>query len=156
VEEYAVQNGIIFVMNFKELVLHLESCIGYHQIPINPTATGTKDLFESCALHHELMTDLMRAIYVENGCCKLTDPVNRRRTHDAVAPIRLQVLRSAKTDVDKFDLIENFCTAIEQAFTADDRQPHITSARQPTKEPGRTAQVIPLAKFRYRRFTRLA
>jgi hypothetical protein len=98
----------------------------------------------------------MRAIYVENGCCKLTDPVSRKRTHDAVAPIRLQVLRSAKTDVDKFDLIENFCTAIEQAFTADDRQSHIASARQPTKESARTAQVIPLAKFRYRRFMRLA
>jgi hypothetical protein len=143
-------------MNFKELVLHLESCIGYHQIPVNPTATGTKDLFESCALHHELMTDLMRAIYQENGCCKLTDPVSRRRTHDAIVPIRLEVLRSAKTDIDKFDLIENFCTAIEQAFTADDRQPHIANMRQSTKESARTAQVIPLAKFRYRRFTRLA
>jgi hypothetical protein len=143
-------------MNFKELVEHLESCIGYHQIPINPTATGTKDLFESCPLHHELMTDLMRAIYEENGCCKLTDPVSRKHTHDAVAPIRLQVLRSAKTDIDKFDLIESFCTAIEQAFAVDDHQPHITDMRQPTQESAKTAQVIPLEKFRYRRFTRLA
>ncbi|MFQ5551563.1 MAG: hypothetical protein ACE5FJ_10045, partial [Gemmatimonadales bacterium] len=62
-------------MNFKELVHNLENHIGYHQIPINPGATGPKDLFECSPLHHELMTDLVQAIFKQNRCRKLTDPV---------------------------------------------------------------------------------
>lgn len=141
-------------MNFKELVLHLENHIGSHQIPVNPAATGTQDLFEGCPLHHELMTELMRAIFEENGCRTLTDTVGRKQTYQAVAPIRLQVLRSAKTDVDKFHLIESFCGAIEQAF-GDAESPAQSQGQQDgqhDKDSARTAEVIPLAKFRYRRF----
>ena len=141
-------------MNFKELALHLENHIGYHQIPINPAATGTKDLFESCPLHHELMTELMRAIFEENGCRALTDAVGRKRTYKAIAPIRVQVLRSAKTDIDKFHLIESFCGAIEQAF-GDAESPAQNQGQQGGdcgEESPRSAEVIPLEKFRYRRF----
>lgn len=141
-------------MNFKELVLHLENHIGYHQIPINPAATGTKDLFESCPLHHELMTELMRAIFEENGCRALTDTVGRKQTYKAIVPIRLQVLRSAKTDIDKFHLIESFCGAIEQAF-GDAENPAQSQGQQGDycgEESARSAEVIPLEKFRYRRF----
>ncbi|MFQ5937850.1 MAG: hypothetical protein ACE5LB_15715, partial [Acidiferrobacterales bacterium] len=64
----------------------------------------------------------------------------------------LKVLRSAKTDIDQFHLIESFCLAIEKAFGEhEDRAPH-TGVVQATT----TAEVIPLDKFRYRRFTRWA
>ena len=141
-------------MNFKELALHLENHIGYHQIPINPAATGTKDLFECCPLHHELMTELMRAIFDENGCHALTDSVSRKRTYNAIAPIRLQVLRSAKTDIDKFHLIESFCGAIEQAFGDYESAAQTNSQQSGTrsKRSTQSAEVIPLEKFRYRRF----
>ena len=141
-------------MNFKELVLHLENHIGYHQIPINPAATGTRDLFEGCPLHHELMTELMRAIFEENGCRALTDTVALKQTYQAVAPIRLEVLRSAKTDIDKFHLIESFCGAIEQAFgnAESPAQSQEEQGDYRNKGAARSAEVIPLEKFRYRRF----
>ncbi len=141
-------------MNFMELALHLEDYIGYHQIPINPAATGTQDLFEGCPLHHELMTELMRAIFEENGCRALTDTVDRKQTYQAIAPIRLQVLRSAKTDIDKFHLIESFCSAIEQAFgnAEGPAQSQDQQGGYRDKDSARGAEVIPLEKFRYRRF----
>lgn len=138
-------------MNFRELLTQLQDRIGYHQLPVNPAATGPKDLFECCALHHELMTELVQAIYKQNGCRKLTDPVNRRDTFTALAPIRLNVLRSSKTDIDVFQLMESLCTAIDQAFDHDHGE---LGGARPKSLPDETqkAAVIPLANFRYRRF----
>lgn len=150
----ADSSGIKAAMNFKELVQHLEKRIGYHQVPMNPAATGTKDLFESCALHHELMTELVQAIYKENGCRKLSDPVNRQDTFKALSPIRLKVLQSSKTDIDVFHLIENLCLAVDQAFGGNEHQ-H-SGIRRSRSGADSKAEVIPLDNFRYRRFNHLA
>ncbi|MFQ5756586.1 MAG: hypothetical protein ACE5H7_10900 [Acidiferrobacterales bacterium] len=141
-------------MNFKELVQILEERIGYHQIPINPAATGPKDLFECCALHHELMTELVRAIYDANHCHKLTDPVNRQKTFKALSPIRLKILRSRNTDIDVFHLIENLCTAVDQAFSNREGCGYPTRRRR--APAARKAEVFVLDNFRYRRFKNLA
>ena len=141
-------------MNFKELVQILEERIGYHQLPINPAATGPKDLFECCALHHELMTELVRAIYDANDCHKLTDPVNQQKTFKALSPIRLKILRSTNTDIDVFHLIENLCTAVDQAFSSRESYDYPTPRR---RAPAiRKAEVFVLDNFRYRRFKNLA
>ncbi|MDX1489114.1 MAG: hypothetical protein R3268_12975, partial [Acidiferrobacterales bacterium] len=97
---------------------------------------------------------LMRAIFEENGCRALTDTVDRKQTYQAVAPIRLEVLRSAKTDIDKFHLIESFCGAIEQAFgnAESPAQSQGDQGDYRNKGAARSAEVIPLEKFRYRRF----
>lgn len=103
-------------MNFKELVERLADEIGYLQVPLNTRAHQVNNLLEGCALHHELMLRLMRAIYRHNGCHKLVDSVTRAATLDAVAPIRLDVLRSPKTDIDTKRLIDDFCLAITRIF----------------------------------------
>lgn len=103
-------------MNFKELVGCLADEIGYHQVPLNTRAHQVNDLLEGCALHHELMLRLMRAIYRRNGCHKLIDGVTRAATLDAVAPVRLDVLRSPRTDIDTKRLMDDFCLAITRIF----------------------------------------
>jgi hypothetical protein len=104
---------------------------------------------------HDFGDELQRAcIFEENGCRALTDTVSGKQTYKAIAPIRLQVLRSAKTDIDKFHLIESFCGAIEQAF-ADAESPARSKDQQNGyrgEESTASAEVIPLEKFRYRRF----
>ncbi len=145
------ENGGDKVMNFRQLVQQLEDRIGYHQIPMNPAATGTRDLFESCPVHHELVKELMQAIYKANGCRQLTDPVRRLETFSALEPIRLQLLRSAKADVDQVELIDNLCSALDEAFGASEPP---RGGRRPRN--GRTAEIIPLDRFRYRRFRRRA
>ena len=131
-------------MNFQGLMLKLEERLGYHQVPLNPRATSLKDLFEGGPLHHELMTRLVRAIYGENACRRLTDPVEREKTLAALGPLRLEFLRAASTDVDLHRLIEELCVVLAEAFGE--------TRPIPTKAPrGAAAQVIPLDRFRPRR-----
>lgn len=135
-------------MTFKELMQQLEAHLGHHQIPLNPAPAGMHDLFEFCALHHELMIEIASAIYKQNECRTLTDKVARKATFDALAPIRLRVLRSPKTDVDLFNLMEELCRATDAAFGAGET----AAKRQPAGDPARRrAPVVSLERFRARR-----
>jgi hypothetical protein len=131
-------------MNFRELLAHLEERLGNHQLPLNPHATSLRDLFDGIGLHHPLMQKVVRAIYDQNRCRRLDDPVDRMTTLNALGPIRLEMLRAHSTDVDLYRLLEDLCVAVTDAFTIDKPLP----APTPTK-PG--AQVIPLETFRRRR-----
>jgi hypothetical protein len=106
-------------MTFQELLLEFERRLGYHHVPLNPAARGIKDVFESSPVHHDLMIRLARAVFAANGCQRLTDPVARDKTFAAFAPIRVEVLRSDKCDVDAHRLIDELCTALEQIFRSD-------------------------------------
>lgn len=122
----------------------LEAYLGYHQLPLNPAATGIKDLFESSPLHHEFVKRLAQSIYAANRCQRLTDPVERGATFDAVAPLRLEVLRSERTDVDLFRTIEELCAALESIFGS-------SPSRSVGRAPAQPAQIIDIAPFRRRR-----
>jgi hypothetical protein len=111
-------------VNFKELTEHLADEIGYHQVPLNACARGVDEILESCALHHELMMRLMRAIHRHNDCRKLTDRVTRVATLEAIAPIRLEVLHSPRTDIDTKRLMDDICAAVDKAFEHESVQVH--------------------------------
>jgi hypothetical protein len=131
-------------MNFRELLAHLEERLGNHQLPLNPRATSLRDLFDGIGLHHPLMQKVVRAIYEQNRCRRLDDPVDRMITLNTLGPIRLEMLRAHSTDIDLYRLLEDLCVAVTDAFAVDKPLPATT----PTK-PG--AQVIPLETFRRRR-----
>lgn len=132
-------------MTFLELLEQLESHLGYHQVPLYSGATSLKNLFESSPLHHDFMRRLAQSIYAGNHCRRLHDPVDRGATFEAVAPLRLEVLRCDRTDVDLVRLIEELCVALDRIFGP------VASARAGRKFPT-PAQVIDLAPFRRRRF----
>lgn len=136
-------------MTFLELFKALELELGYHQVPLNHAATSLKDLFDSSPLHHDWMKRLAQAIHTGNRCRHLSDPVERERTFEAVAPLRVEVLRSERTDVDLFHVVEELCVVLDRIFGP------VPAARAAPKrhEP---AQVIDLAPFRRRRLKSLA
>ena len=136
-------------MNFKELTEHLADEIGYHQVPLNARARGVDEIFENCALHHELMMRLMRAIHRHNECRKLTDVVTRVATLGAIAPIRLEVLHSSRTDIDTKRLMDDFCTAVVKAFEHEPVQAR-ESGLAPDTAQTRRSQVISLDRYRRR------
>ncbi|WP_096460374.1 hypothetical protein [Sulfurifustis variabilis] len=131
-------------MTFIELLRKLEARLGYHQFPLNPAAKSLKDLFECSPLHHELVMRLAQSMFVANGCRRLTDPVARDATLEAVAPIRLQVLQSDRTDIDLYRLIEELCAALAAVF-GDSAPPRTPAPARPT------AQIISFAPFRANR-----
>ena len=103
-------------MTFRELLEELSRRIGSHQIPLNPAATELRGLIDSGAVHYELITQIATAIYTGNRCRRLADPVTRDATFAALGPIRLAVLRSPKTDVDAYALMDKVGAEIGQLF----------------------------------------
>lgn len=133
-------------MNFKELLAQLEKRLGYHQFPVNPAATHIKNVFEGSPLHHDIMTRLARAIYVSNACRRLTDPVSLEKTLLALAPIRQEALRAARTDVDLYRVLDELGAAFNNIFadSLDSRKPMAPVMR-------RTAEIILLSSYRRQR-----
>ena len=105
-------------MTFRELIEQLAKRIGQHQLPVNAAATEMRGFIDSSAVHYELVTQIVTAIFTGNRCRRLTDPVSRDATFESIEPIRLAVLRSPKTDVDAHALVENLCTEVARIFSA--------------------------------------
>jgi hypothetical protein len=130
-------------MNFKELLAQLEEHLGYHQFPVNPAATHIKDVFDGSPLHHDIMTRLVRAIYVANACRRLIDPVTLDKTLAALTPIRLEALRSATTDVDLYRVLDDLGASLGEIFAENS-----VREKTPAAPVQRSAQIIPLATYR--------
>lgn len=103
-------------MTFRELIQQLARRIGDHQIPLNPKATELRGLIDSGAVHYELVTQIVTAIYTGNRCRHLKDAVTQDATFEALEPIRLAVLRSPGSDVDVHGLMETICHEVAHAF----------------------------------------
>jgi hypothetical protein len=121
-------------MNFMQLIEQLARHLGTHQIPLNPAATQRQGLIESSALHYELITRIVAAIYSRNHCQRLTDAVDRDTTFEALAPIRQAVLRAANTDVEAARLLEDLCVSIAMLFEQHDPA-RAVAARAPRNPP---------------------
>ena len=132
-------------MNFKELLAQLEEHLGYHQFPVNPAATNIKDIFESAPLHHDLITRLIRAVYVSNSCHRLTDIVRKEKTLQALTVVRQEILRSAKTDVDVYRFVDDLGAALNSIFTEDKN--YVKPLTMDLKKP-HTAEIIQLSAYR--------
>lgn len=132
-------------MNFKELLEQLEEHLGYHQFPVNPAASNIKEVFDGSPLHHDMMTCVVRAVYVCNACRRLTDPVSAENTFHAIAPIRQEILRAARTDVDLYRALDELGAALNKIFS---------EPVPPRKTPvagQRSAEIIPLSAYRRQR-----
>lgn len=108
-------------MTFREFIIALEHHLGYHQVPVNKVAEELPDLFESSPVHGDLVTKLLRAIYKENQCQKFTDDVDLDRCNNAIAPIRLELVKASHTDVDSITFIDAFCFAVRDVMAKGDQ-----------------------------------
>ncbi len=135
-------------MNLRELLQRLEERVGSHQLPLNPEAGGLRDLFACVGLHHDWMRRLAHAIWRENRCTRLSDPVGRDETFHAFEALRLEVLRAPSTDLDLCRLLDEITEALNELFG--------TAARPRAVSGGArgSAQIVSLDAFRHRRFLR--
>lgn len=122
-------------MTFRELIEQLAKRIGQHQLPVNSSASELRGFIDSGAVHYELVTQVVTAIYTGNRCRRLADPVTRDATFESIEPIRLAALRSPKTDVDAYALMESICAEVARTFNA--TQPFVSSATGPETAGGR-------------------
>ncbi|MHB8347154.1 MAG: hypothetical protein ACYDHM_08205 [Acidiferrobacterales bacterium] len=104
------------MINFLQLIEQLTMRVGQHQLPVNTSAASIRALVDSSALHYELVTGIVGAIYEHNGCCRLTDPVSAQPTFEALGPIRAGLLGSSRTDIDAYRFMEELCAAVAKIF----------------------------------------
>jgi hypothetical protein len=128
-------------MTFRELIEQLAKRIGQHQLPINISASELRGFIDSGAVHYELVTQVVTAIYTGNRCRRLADPVTRDATFESIEPIRLAVLRSPKTDVDAYALMESVCAEVARIF----------NATQPPVAPTNTSETTGGRLYTFRR-----
>jgi hypothetical protein len=122
-------------MTFRELIEQLARRIGHHQVPINTSASELRGFIDSSAVHYELVTQVVTAIYTGNHCRRLADPVTRDATFESIEPIRLALLRSPKTDVDAYALMDSLCAEVARIFKT--TQPSAPSVTGPETAGGR-------------------
>jgi hypothetical protein len=121
-------------MTFRELFEQLAKRVGQHQLPVNTSASELRGFIDSGAVHYELVTQVVTAIYTGNRCRRLADPVTRDATFEAIEPIRLALLRSPKTDVDAYALMDSTCAELARIFRTS--QPAAPPANGPESTGG--------------------
>ncbi len=133
-------------MTFRELIEQLAKRIGQHQLPVNVSATELRGFIDSGAVHYELVTQIVSAIYSGNRCRHLADPVTRDTTFESIEPIRHAALRSPKTDVDAYALMESLCAEVA----------HIFNATLPLASPAKTSDAAGGRLYTFRRRLRFS
>ncbi len=103
------------MISFQQFIEQLALRIGQHQLPVR-AASDVGSLLDSSALHYELAARIVRAIYQNNGCHCLADPVTAQPTFDALGPIHASLLGSTRTDVDVYRFMEELCAAVAWIF----------------------------------------
>jgi len=122
-------------MTFRELIEQLAKRIGQHQLPVNAAATELRGFIDSSAVHYGLVSQVVIAIYSGNRCRRLADPVARDATFESIEPIRLALLRSPKTDVDAYALMDSLCAEVARIFKK--TQPSASPPAVPKMSGGR-------------------
>lgn len=133
-------------MTFRELIEQLAKRIGQHQLPVNTSASELRGFIDSGAVHYELVTQVVTAIYTGNGCRRLADPVTRDATFESIEPIRMALLRSPKTDVDAYALMDSLCAEVARIFKT--TQPVVTPTTGPETAGGRLVAFRRRLRFR--------
>ena len=103
-------------MTYLELLHLLEERLGRLHMPLRTKAATVHELFDGCALHHELMTTLVRAVYAANRCHHVKDRITAEKTLEAISPIRAAILGAEDTDIDTYRFVEAFVAEVQKAF----------------------------------------
>ena len=96
-------------MTFRQFIHHLAERIGLHQIPVIIDATEIRHFLSPDAVHHELVTTLVRNIYKKNGCGHLDARIDSERTRATMGAMRASVLAEKDTDICRHRLINQLC-----------------------------------------------
>lgn len=138
-------------MTFRQLIEHLENQLGYHQMPVDARAEGLQDLFESVPLHDDLTKQLVRGIFKRNRCHRLDDPVYQDKTESVLEEIRNCVRQEKRTDIDRFNFVEDFCQAVHEFFAVGNTLENEINHNTNSSDTPNNAQVIDFERYRLRK-----
>ncbi len=135
-------------VTFRNLIRHLADAIGRHHIPVRTRAPDIHEFIGPESIHHELVTDLVRAIYKANRCGHLDAPVHAAETFNALGNLRARLSQSGRTDIDQINLIDDIGWTVRELLDRGAGKPSIRSTGhiEPNLEP---TKILPLRRVRY-------
>ena len=103
-------------MTFRQFIQLLADNIGLHQIPVVHGATEIRYFLAEDAVHHQLVTMLVKDIYKRNNCGHLDAAIDSTKTLQLLGSTRATLLAEDDLDVCKFRFINQLCENSYEIF----------------------------------------
>jgi hypothetical protein len=94
-------------VGFRNYFEQLEAHLGAVLVPIQPRATGPRQIVTSEALHADLARKAAVEVYRENHCRGMESPVRLFPTLDALGRLRFKAEESNTTDQASIEFLES-------------------------------------------------
>ncbi len=101
---------------FRDLIAWWADQLGRHHIPFKEHTADINDLLAPDAVHHELIQQVVRAVYRANGCGHLNAAISLDPTFSALGQVRSGLSNSPRADIDQINLLDNLGWHTSQYF----------------------------------------
>ena len=125
------QQQVSTLVGFRDYFEQLEVHLGALLVPIQPRATGSRQIVTAEALHVDLARRAAVEIYRENQCRGMESPVRLFPTLDALGRLRFKAENSNTTDqasVEFLELVGEVTLSILGAQSTSDCEPDPNSS----------------------------
>jgi hypothetical protein len=96
-------------MTFRQYIHLLAESIGLHQIPVLRHATEIRYFLAEDAVHHQMVTALVRDIYKKNCCGHLDAVIDPTKTMNLLVKSRSVLLSEDDVDICRVRLMNQLC-----------------------------------------------
>jgi hypothetical protein len=96
-------------MTFRQYIHLLAESIGLHQIPVLRHATEIRYFLAEDAVHHQMVTGLVRDIYKKNCCGHLDAIIDPTKTMNLLGNMRSVLLNEDGVDICRVRLMNQLC-----------------------------------------------
>lgn len=117
-------------MTFREYIHLLAESIGLHQIPVLSHASEIRYFLAEDAVHHQLVTALIRDVYKRNHCGHLDAIIDPAITIKLVAACRSSLMAENDTDICRVRLINQIYEISSSIFSKKKTHPTTTLQRK--------------------------
>jgi len=105
------------------MVKTLSEAIGEHHIPVVDGVEHLSALIAPDAVHYDLIKKLFQLIYKANHCYHLNAPVSFLPTFDALGEFHVQLISSARADIEQVNLVNEIGSVCVDYFRAQNCYP---------------------------------
>jgi hypothetical protein len=115
-------------VTFREYIHLLAESIGLHQIPVLSHASDIRYFLAEDAVHHQLVTTLIREVYKRNHCGHLDAKIDPALTLKLLAASRSNLMAENDTDICRVRLINQIYDISSSILSK--KKNHLTSTLQ--------------------------
>ena len=101
---------------FRQLVGWWAESLGRHHVPLREHTDDINNFIGPDAVHHEVIQQVVRAVYCANSCGHLDADVTLEDTFTALGEVKTVLLNSPHADIDQINLVDSIGWHTRQFF----------------------------------------